>query len=162
MSAVEIRSDAFARAALKSERVRVIGLLGALAAMVSVGAFRAFVFGAPGEQRVLVSVIALAVVMATYESLMLRFIYRSVAAERGVPNWVWSANIFVETLFPTAALLLPVESEYMRPYQALVAPAGLFYFFFIIILSTLRLSPALSRLTGLLAGAGYMLATAYV
>ncbi len=161
MSVIEIRSEAFERAALKSERIRVIGLLWALAALMVVAAVRARVFGAPGELQLLVSMIGLAVVMTAYEALMLRFINRSIAAERLAPAWVWYANIFVETLFPTAALLLLAESGYMRPYQALVAPAGLFYFLFII-LSTLRLSPDLSRLTGLLAAVGYMSATGYV
>ena len=99
--------------------------------------------------------------MTAYEGLMLRFISRRIADERRVANWIWTANIFIETLFPTAALVLLVESGYLPPYQALVAPAALFYFFFII-LSTLRLSPPLSRLTGLLSGVGYMAATAYV
>lgn len=161
MSAIEIQSEAFEQAALKSERVRVIGLLGALAALVAIAAVRALVFGAPGEQRLLVSIIGLAVGMTVYEGLMLRFISGSMVANRPVAPWIWTVNIFVETLFPTAALILMVESGYFPPYQALVAPAGLFYFFFII-LSTLRLSPALSRLTGLFAGTGYMAATAYV
>jgi serine phosphatase RsbU (regulator of sigma subunit) len=43
----------------------------------------------------------------------------------------------------------------MGPFQALVAPALLTYFFFII-LSTLRLSPSLSLLTGILASTGYL------
>ena len=161
MSTVEIRSDAFARAALRSERVRVLGLLWTLAALMVVAAVRAVAYGAPGELRLLVSMIGLAAVITAYEAVMLRFINRSIAAERLAPAWVWYANIFVETLFPTAALLLLTESGYMRPYQALVAPAGLLYFFFII-LSTLRLSPTLSRLTGVFAGAGYMVATGYV
>ena len=63
MSAIEIQSEAFEQAALKSERVRVIGLLGALAALVAIAAVRALVFGAPGEQRLLVSIIGLAVGM---------------------------------------------------------------------------------------------------
>jgi hypothetical protein len=161
MSTVEIRSEAFAQAALKSERVRVIGLMAALAALLAVAVLRTFFFGAPGEQQLLVSIMTLTAVMGGYEGLMLRFINQSVAAGRQVSTRVWYANIFVETLFPTAALITLVEGESMRPYQALVAPAALIYFVFII-LSTLRLSPNLSRLTGLVGSAGYMVATAYV
>ena len=156
MSAVEIQSEAFARAALKSERVRVLGLLWALTALVVIAAVRAFAFGAADEQRLLVSIIGVAAVMTAYETLVLRLVGRSIADERTVPPWAWSVNVFVETLFPTATLIVLAESRFMPPYQALVAPAGLVYFVFIV-LSTLRLSPALSRLTGLVSGAGYRL-----
>jgi len=64
------------------------------------------------------------------------------------------------TLFPTFGILILTGSPFAGPYRALLAPAGLIYFFFII-LSTLRLDPLLSRLTGLFSAIGYLSVTAY-
>jgi serine phosphatase RsbU (regulator of sigma subunit) len=61
---------------------------------------------------------------------------------------------------PSVALLVLTNSAFMGPYRALVAPAMLSYFFFII-LSTLRLSPLLSLLTGIFAAGGYLFVVAY-
>jgi hypothetical protein len=49
---------------------------------------------------------------------------------------------------------------WLSPYQVLVAPAVLVYFL-LIILSTLRLSPTLTTLTGLLSALGYLFVTFY-
>jgi len=57
-------------------------------------------------------------------------------------------------------LFLLLGGPWLRPYQALVAPAVLVYFL-LIILSTLRLSPTLTTLTGLLSALGYLFVTLY-
>ena len=161
MSAPEIESQAFAHAVLRSERVRVLGLLWALAALVLVAVGRELLLEPVAETRLLASVVAAAVVTAVHEAWMLRLINRSIAAVRPMPPWTWHASTVVEMLFPTIVIVLLAESNDLRPHQALVSPAALVYFTFII-LSTLRLSSALCRLTGLAAAAGYMVATVYV
>jgi serine phosphatase RsbU (regulator of sigma subunit) len=161
MTPIDIQSEAFAQATLRSERVRIIGLLWALGAIVVVAAVRGVLFGRPGEGQILTAMVVLAAAMAGYEALMLRFVTRSIADDRVIPPAVWPANVFIETLLPTLAILVLSEADYFGPYQSLVAPAGLVYFFFMS-LSTLRLNPALCRLTGVFAAAGYMAVTASV
>src|SRR5262249_12074372 len=58
------------------------------------------------------------------------------------------------------ALLLLTESSFLGPYRALSAPATHSYYVFII-LSTLRLRPGLSFLTGLASALGFAAGTAY-
>jgi len=70
-------------------------------------------------------------------------------------------TVFVETLFPTAGIGLLILTGITNPYTALVAPIVLTYFLFII-LSTLRLSPMLARLSGVFCAAGYALTCFYV
>ena len=161
MSTVDIQSDAFAQATLRSERVRVVGLIWSLGAAAVVAGVRVAMFGQPGEGPVMALMVGLAAALAGYEALMLRFLTRSIADDRVIPPMLWTANVFIETLLPTLAIFLLAESGYVGPYQALVAPAGLVYFFFMS-LSTLRLNPSLCRLTGVFAASGYMAVTASV
>jgi hypothetical protein len=91
---------------------------------------------------------------------MLRIVKRALQEAPDVPSERWLLNVIVETQLPTIAILLLIEGQFLGPYQALVAPAVLLYFLFII-LSTLRLSPALSLLTGLMSTLGYLAVTLY-
>jgi hypothetical protein len=98
--------------------------------------------------------------MMVHEGAMLVIVNRRIAAGKDLPAWGGTVNLLAETLFPTLALLWFTESPLLGPYRALVAPANLTYFFFIL-LSTLRLNPSLSRWTGLLSGAGYLAVAVY-
>lgn len=156
----EIPSDAFRHAALRSEKFRIVGLFGLFAALLVFSSLRLLLFGS-GEQLVLfLSSFALLGGMAAYEGGMLVVVSRALRDDTRVPAWLWGVNLFIETLFPTFALFLLTDMEIVGPFRSLVAPAGLFYFF-LIILSTLRLSPLLCRLTGVFSAAGYVAVTAY-
>jgi serine phosphatase RsbU (regulator of sigma subunit) len=161
MSALpEIQSEAFKQAVLRSERIRILGMLGTLALLLTIGTVRALLIGTSVEIGLLPRLFWLVGCFAVYESLMLVRVNRRINSRQDFPAWVWSVNLFVETMFPTVGLILLTKTPVLGPYRALVAPAVLAYFFFII-LSTLRLSPLLSRLTGLFSSAGYMAVTAY-
>ncbi len=160
MSLPEIQSEAFQRAALRSERIRIIGLLGGAVAMFAVVLLRALLFGSSEEIRYLPGILVLLVCLMAYESLVLVLVNGLIRSERDLPSWVSLLNLFIETLFPTNGLLLLTQSAFLGPYRALVAPAVPVYFFFII-LSTLRLNPSLSWLTGLFSTAGYLAVTGY-
>jgi serine phosphatase RsbU (regulator of sigma subunit) len=160
MPPVPIHSDAFAQAALASERVRVIGLLWSFAALAAVATARIF-FTESGAGFIVAPTLALIGAAAAYEAGMLRMINRRLGDGRPVQDAVWRINIAVETLLPTLAIVILADSGLFTPRQALVAPTMLIYFF-LIVLSTLRLSPQLSRLTGVSAAAGYMAAVAFV
>jgi serine phosphatase RsbU (regulator of sigma subunit) len=155
-----IQSVAFKRATLQSERSRIIGLLILLSASALLVLFRASISTNQAEKRVVPKAIFLVVVVIAYEGLMLKRVGRKIQESQDFPRWFWGVNFFIETLLPTGLLFLLTESPYLGPYRALVAPAVLTYFLGMI-LSTLRLSPQLSRLTGLYSAGGYLAVAAY-
>ena len=143
-------SSAFQREAMRSERARIVGILSILAAVFVLIVARAFL---AGLSWLLIQSTVLLAVVAAYESGMLWAVRTGIRNDRPLPGWSWTLNVVVETLLPTIALLILTESDLVGPYQALVAPAVLTYFFFIT-LSTLRLSPPLALVTGLSSAIG--------
>jgi serine phosphatase RsbU (regulator of sigma subunit) len=156
----EIRSKAFQAAALRSERVRVFGVLVTLALLLLIAVVRALFTRSPVEIQSLPGIILLLGAMMGYEGAMLAAVNRRIAAQQDLSGWSWKANLLIETLFPTLALLWFTESPVLGPYRALVAPVVLTYFFFMM-LCTLRLNPSQSRWSGLLSGAGYLAVATY-
>ncbi|HSE99049.1 MAG TPA: PP2C family protein-serine/threonine phosphatase, partial [Blastocatellia bacterium] len=153
-----IESREFQRAALNSETSRIIGLLCLLGTLMIYAVASGLAAG--GSRLLLAQILVLAVAIA-YEALMLAAVKGALRHERDVPPVMWTLSTLIETQLPTIALLLLIRSQLMDPYQALVAPAVFLYFLFII-LSTLRLSPFLSFLTGLMSALGYIAVTFYV
>jgi serine phosphatase RsbU (regulator of sigma subunit) len=153
----QLESRAFQRAALKSESYRILGLLGLLGALMLYAIARGL---AALQFRLLLAETLLLTLAICYEALMLRVVKGALQRERDVTRVIWVLNVLLETQIPTIALFLLIKSGLMSPYHVLVAPAMLIYFFFII-LSTLRLSPLLSSLTGLAAALGYLAITFY-
>ena len=92
---------------------------------------------------------------------MLRAIRVSIRDDEDLVPELWVFNILIESQLPTVALFVLLLNGWMTPYQVLVAPAIVIYFLFIT-LSTLRLRPSLTFITGLLSAAGYLLVTFYV
>ncbi len=161
MSSVpEISSPAFAQAVLGSERIRIIGLIGVLGALLLLIVARALVFGTSEEIRLLPLTALLILGMTAFEWAMLTAVDRKLAVGKELPSALWFSSLLIESILPTLALLLLTTMPGVGPYRALVAPAVLTYFFFII-LSTLRLNPSLSRLTGFTAAVGYLGVTAF-
>lgn len=157
MSKDVINSEAFRRATLTSESHRTTGLLcllGTLAIFVVVRG------SATGDIPVVVFHSAFLVFVIGHELVRLRAIRRGLrdGSERVLDKWL--LNVFLESQIPTVAILVLLAGPWFSPYQALVAPAVLIYFL-LIILSTLRLSPALTTLTGLLSALGYLFVTFY-
>src|SRR5689334_18644568 len=158
MSEQTVESKAFQRAALSSESQRIIGLLCMLGALMLGVIVRNL---ATGQFQLLYwQPLALALAIGC-EAFTLAMVKRALRTEQDVAPTVWLFNVLIESGLPTLTLFLLIESQYMNPYQALFAPAVLLYFLFII-LSTLRLRPSLSALTGLLSALGYLAVSAYV
>jgi serine phosphatase RsbU (regulator of sigma subunit) len=153
-----IESHAFYRATLNSEWYRIVGLLGLLAALVLYTVARGIMVG--GFRLLWVQTVFLALAIA-HELHVLRAVRRALQHEKDVPPAIWAVNVIVESQLPTLSLFLLLASEWMNPYQVLVAPAVMVYFLFII-LSTLRLSPSLTMFTGLMSALGYLFVTFYV
>jgi len=157
MSEDALKSEAFQRAALTSESYRTTGLLcllGALAVFVIVRGL------ASGDVLVVVLQFAFFAFVIAHEVFMLRAIRKALRDGSEINADRWVLNVFLESQIPTVALFLLLGTPWFTPYQALVAPAVLVYFL-LIILSTLRLRPTLTVLTGLLSALGYLFVTFY-
>ena len=157
MTEAALKSEAFHHATLKSESYRVIGLLCLLGALLIFAVARGV--ATRQVQLVVFQFIVLALVIA-HEGMMLRAIRKALRDHNEVAQEKWALNVFVESQIPTIALFLLLAAQWLSPYQVLVAPAVLLYFL-LIILSTLRLSPALTVLTGLLSALGYLFVASY-
>jgi serine phosphatase RsbU (regulator of sigma subunit) len=155
----DIHSPAFRRAALASEKLRVLGLLVILTVVLAFTAVRAPWLGVEHVelQR---QFLALLVAYIAYEAFRLAVVFRCIRAGRDLPLWSWAFNLLLESALPTLGLLLLTRSPSMGPYRALAAPMVSAYFLFIL-LSILRLSPLASLMSGLLAAAGYFAAVTY-
>ena len=113
------------------------------------------------QARLIVALqIAFLVLVIAHEIFMLRSIKKALRDEKELAAEKWMLNVFLESQIPTVALFLLLSGPWLRPFQALVAPAVLVYFL-LIILSTLRLSPILTTLTGALSALGYLFVTFY-
>ena len=152
-----IQSAAFTRATLKSESSRIIGILSVLGALLLFVVVRGLVTGQFLLLTIQTVVLALFVV---HEAVMLRAVRYALEEGDDVDPERWILNVFVESQIPTIGLFLLLASNWQTPYQVMFAPVVLVYFL-LIILSTLRLSPALSFLTGLLSAIGYLFAFFY-
>ena len=157
MSDNALRSPAFQRAALQSESYRTIGLLCLLGCLTVFVVARGVI---TRELTIVILQFAFLILVVAHEVLMLRAIKRALRAGGEVGRDKWLLNVLLESQIPTVALFLLIGGPWLRPYQALVAPAVLVYFL-LIILSTLRLSPTLTTLTGLLSALGYLFVAFY-
>ena len=100
----EIKSEAFQLATLRSERARVLALLGVFGSLLVLVLIRGGMSLAQGHRGEAWPFALLLAVMTAYEALWLRFVGRAIDSGREISTAIWTANIFVESLFPTAAL----------------------------------------------------------
>ena len=118
---IDISYSSFRQATLKSERIRIIGLILVFAFILIVVVVRALLGGVPEQFHLLPRFSALILASAAYECLMLGLVSRAIKKGRDLPLWAWSANTGIEALIPTFILLLLTESPFMGPYRALSA-----------------------------------------
>ena len=157
---IEVPFASLQQATLKSERIRIIGLIVVLCFIEVVIAIRALFGGVQEQLDLLPRFTALILAFVAYESLMFGMVSRAINRRGDLALWAWPANAVIEALFPTITLFLVTASEFMGPYRALSAPATHGYYIFII-LSTLRLRPSLCFLTGLASALGFAAVTVY-
>ena len=156
-----IQSEAFQLAALRSERFRIAAMIAIACLLLTFDVVHTLVAPEPGDAAWLAYAIPLIVSFVIYEGLMLWLARRAERARRPMATWVWALNTVIETSLPTFALMGLTEwQSYVGPYRALLSPGVLVYAAFII-LSTLRLKPALSVLAGVVSAAGYVFVFAW-
>ena len=155
---MSLQSRAFERASLKSESYRVIALLCVLGALGLWVVIRGVV---TQNYSLLIGQIIILAFVISHESVMLHHIKTALRDDEQVVPELWVFNVFIESQLPTVALFVLLLAQWMTPYQVLVTPAIAIYFLFIT-LSTLRLRPSLTFITGLLSALGYLLLTFFV
>jgi serine phosphatase RsbU (regulator of sigma subunit) len=149
-------SEALTQARLQSERIRITTMLTILCLLFVSTLLRGMIFdGKPGIGLMPV-LIAYFGCMIVFECAMLGWVGRVTRRKSDLSRADLILNVFVETMFPTTGIILLILAGITNPYTALVAPIVLTYFLFVI-MSTLRLSPLLARLTGVFCAAEYAL-----
>src|SRR5262249_37363947 len=103
----------------------------------------------------------LAAMVAAYESWTLWKVDRALQAQRCLSARFWIVSTILETSIPAFAIAFLTSAEVEISYRPLASPAVLAYFIFII-LSTLRLSPWISSLSGVIAAVTYIASAAYL
>src|SRR5260370_18674448 len=104
----DIKSPAFHAAELRSERVRIFGVLAFLAIVVVVLTIRVFLLHTTVLNSHAVWNLALAAVIGLYEYLMLRLVGRALLRDREFPPFVWSTSTSLQPAVPAiAAAVLP-------------------------------------------------------
>jgi serine phosphatase RsbU (regulator of sigma subunit) len=152
--AVTIDSAAFRNAVLRSERLRLLGLLAVLAAGLVLVLLRAAIAPDAGEQHLALVMAVISGAAAAYEAVALRALDRALGrGDTRAPLSMVAAPV-VETLVPTLALLATAHAANAGPQRALAGPPVV-VFYLLIMLSILRLTPALSLFTGVASAAGY-------
>jgi serine phosphatase RsbU (regulator of sigma subunit) len=154
-------SEALKQARLQSDRVRITAMLTVLCLLFASTLLRGMIFEGKTGKGVLPVLIAYFGIMIGFESFMLGWVGRAMRRKTDLSRADLILSVFVETLFPTAGIILLILTGITNPYTALVAPIVLTYFLFIV-LSTLRLSPMLAHLSGVFCAAEYALVCSYV
>jgi len=116
---------------------------------------------ATGVYALLIGQVVVLGLVIAHEGVMLHAIRIALRDDHNVRPELWVLNVLVESQLPTFALFVLLLTGWMTPHQVLVAPAITLYFLFIT-LSTLRLRPSLTLVTGILSALGYLFVTFYV
>jgi len=156
-----VESVAFREALLKSERLRISIVLGAVSAAFLVRTLRAAIVGGHENVSSWLMMCGLLAFFVTHEFLMVRAVNRAIQTGAQLANSIWLSNTILETCLPALAVAFLSSGSIDPIYRPLANPAGLAFFLFISI-STLRLNPALCKLSGLTAALSYLLASFYL
>jgi serine phosphatase RsbU (regulator of sigma subunit) len=149
-----IESPAFRLAALRTERQRLIIILGLCTICAALVIASPILYGS-GPKR-LGLYLGCWLFLAAYETVTLLIAQYAYRAGRPRPHAFGVLHTLVEGSLPTIALFqLSADTSFLGPYRALYSPAVVVYCLFII-LSTLRLRPGLCLLAGAYSAAGYV------
>jgi hypothetical protein len=156
-----VKSPAFQQAELRSEGLRVGAQLGVLVCLTALVVVRGAAIAGEGSRGELWPFILLLLIAICYEAAWLFGIRRWLRVGRSISTAAWRWSVAVECALPTIVIFLQIHTKFVGPARALMSPVVLTYFLFIV-LSTLHLDTALSRLAGACSAAGYTAAAAYV
>lgn len=161
MQEPEIHSAAFDQARLKTERLRILGVLVFAAVLVVVTAIRTLILHTGAPIPTWLADLGVIGVLVVYLFACLRWIDGALKAGGTLPTAFWSFGIVFEGLLPAFWMALLSSAHVIPEYQPLANPAVL-VFFILIILSILRLSPKTSVFAGVMAAVLYLAASWYI
>ncbi len=161
MKKEQIESEAFRKAELRSERLRILGVLGFVALFVCVTVLRVFVLRTVSKSIPWVWIFVLAAIVIDYEIWILYRVDRALRTSSSLAPKFRILSTIVETSIPAFAIAFFTSSQIDHAYRPVASPSILVFFVFII-LSTLRLSPWISVLSGVVASASYLCAALYL
>jgi serine phosphatase RsbU (regulator of sigma subunit) len=153
----ELNSQAFRTALLESERRRIYGTMAFLLAFAAAIAVRIVVFGShmsPWGMLVLL-------VVGGYELWMLSAVGKALKTAGRLPDALWVFTIVLELAVPALGVAFFASPRLQFEYKPIATPWVL-AFFPLIMLSVLRLNPRVSRIAGVAATVGYLVAAYYV
>ena len=161
MAESHISSQAFHAAELRSERVRIFGVLAFLAVVALVLTVRFFLL-----HTTIVNIhagwnLTLAATLGLYEYAMLRLVNRALRTNQEFPRFFWFSSTVLETSIPAIGVAWLTAPGFENIYRPLASPSTLLFFVFII-LSILRLDPWICCLAGITAAASYITASVYL
>jgi serine phosphatase RsbU (regulator of sigma subunit) len=157
----QIQSVAFRNAELASERLRIFGVVGFFAIFMLITVVRVFVIRTVSGSALWLWTLILAVVVIGYELWILSKVQRALRADAIFSRRLCVLSTIVETSIPAFAIAFVTNSQIDNSYRPLASPALLVFFVFII-LSTLRLSPWIGVLSGVVASCSYLCAAVYL
>lgn len=156
-----IQSAALDRARLKTERLRIFGVLIFAGVLVVVTAIRTLILHTGAPLDVWLADVGLVALLVIYEVAMLQWVKHALEKGESIPFAWWTFGMVFEALLPAFWMAVLSSSRIAPEYQPLANPAALIFFVFIM-LSILRLSPATSLATGVMSALGYLAASLYI
>lgn len=157
MSESHISSHAFYSAELRSERVRIYGLLVFLAVVFAVLSIRVFLLHTTLLSPHIAWNFILAGALGVYEYAILRLVNRALQRNQEFSRSLWVISTVIETAVPAVGVAWLTTTAFASAYRPLASPATLL-FFILIILSILRLNRWICRIAGFTAALSYIAA----
>ena len=154
-------SQAFFAAELRSERIRIFGVLVFLGIVVAALTARVFLLHTSVLNIHAGLNVTLAAALGLYEYAMLRLVNRSLREHNSFPRTLWISSTILETSVPAIGVAWLTTPSFESVYRPLASPATLLFFVFII-LSILRLDPWVCRVAGITAAVTYLAAAIYL
>ncbi len=161
MSEQELQSGAFRLAELRSERIRIFGVLIFVAVVGVVLSVRIFLLHTTVFTTHVGWNFVFAGIIAIYEYLMLGLVDRAIRRDEQFPKFLWVSTTILETAMPAIGIAFLTSSALEPAYQPIASPATLLFFIFII-LSILRLNPWICWLSGITATVTYLIAAVHL
>jgi len=144
-------SPGFRQALLKSEKRRILAVIGFVVFFCILGALRIFVLGSAMSLWGLV----VAAILIGFELTLLGAVTRAIQSGKPVLWFLWYSVIALESLLPTAGVAFFSSTRLLQDYRPLATPWVLAYCP-LILLSVLRLSPGLCWFSGFASALGYL------
>ena len=155
MSELQSQSPAFQQALRQSERLRIYLLLALLAFILVLRGTRTILAPTPDNISTLYMFLTLIGVLGAIEFITLYALGRAIRSSKPLAKGFWVLNIFLEIALPAVSIASAASSVILPGYRPLANPSFLIYFL-LLMLTILRLDPALSALCGFLAAGSYL------